>query len=166
MQLPIVVPHWLYGVKPVSPLNGELSGVIEPCESVANCQSVVEMALRQVHFLLSGILCYVAMGLPHRHIQFGAKPKEQFLPHDAHEGSVSRRAVFALLDVFCGDDALVELLVAILAESDQIIRGVASRLPALTMMHMELDVVLLCSTGTAALAGICDASQKKSRTSG
>ena len=112
------------------------------------------MALRQVHFLLSGVLGNVAMGLPHGDIQLRTKPQEQFLPHDAHEGSVSRGVTLALLEVLCGDDALVELLVAILAESDQIIRGISSGLPAFPVMHMELDVVLFRRMGAAALAGV------------
>ena len=69
MQLPIVVTHGLYGVNPFRSFDGELSGIVEACGSVANCQSVVDMALRQVHFLFSGVLCDVAMGLPHRDIQ-------------------------------------------------------------------------------------------------
>lgn len=142
MQLPIMVTHGLYSVNPGCSLNGELSGIIEACGSVANCQSVIDMALRQVHFLLSGVLGNVAMGLPHRDVQLGTKSQEQFFPHDAHEDSVSRGVTLALLEVLCGDDALVELLMAILAESDQIIRGISSGLPALPVMHMELDIVL------------------------
>ena len=154
MQLPIVVTHRLYCVNPGRSLNDELSGIVEACGSVANRQSVIDMTLRQVHFLLSGVLGNVAMGLPNGDIQLGTKSQEQFLPHDAHEGSVSRGVTLALLEVVCGDDALVELLVAIFAESHQIIRGVASGLPALPVMHMELDVVLFCRMGAAALAGV------------
>ena len=154
MQLPIMVTHGLYSVNPGCSLNGELSGIIEACGSVANCQSVIDMALRQVHFLLSGVLGNVAMGLPHRDVQLGTKSQEQFFPHDAHEDSVSRGVTLALLEVLCGDDALVELLVAILAESDQIIRGISSGLPALPVMHMELDIVLLGGVGVTALTGV------------
>ena len=154
MQLPIMVTHRLYSVNPGCSLNGELSGIIEACGSVANRQSVVDVTLRQVHFLLSGVLGNVAMGLPHGDIQLGTKPQEQFLPHDTHEGSISRGVTLALLEVVCGDDALVELLVAILAESDQIIRGIASGLPAFPVMHMELDVVLFCRMGATALTGV------------
>ena len=115
MQLPIMVTHGLYSVNPGCSLDRELSGIVEPCGSVANRQSVIDMTLRQVHLLLSGVLGNVAMGLPHGDIQLRTKPQEQFLPHDAHEGSISRGVTLALLEVLCGDDALVELLVAILA---------------------------------------------------
>lgn len=154
MQLSIVMPHWLHGVNTVCSLDGELSGIVEACRSVANRQSVVDVALRLVHFLLSGVFGNVAMSLPHWDVQLRTKSKKQFLPHDAHEGGVSHRVTLALFEVVCGDDALVEFLVAILAESNQIIGSIASGLPALSVMHMELDVVLLGRVGAAALTGV------------
>ena len=94
----------------------------------------------------------IAIGFFHRNRQFATEPLNKRFAHNAHESGIPHGAATLLL--IQSDLPLVKLLVAMFTKSQKIIGRVGSCLPALQMMHMELDALLCGRMRPTALAGV------------